>query len=138
MRRWLFLLIFLCVGCSKSVTLNCSYTDINSIYGVKKFNDTLVFKDDELVSFRREINFNLYSDMIGSVKNIYKSMKNEGIAFKKSIGGKYSVSKSSSSVTMILKVDKFKNDNLNYIGVDVSNGYNEMKTDYKNNGFSCK
>ncbi len=138
MKRCLFLLIFLCVGCSGRVSLSCSYSDINSIYGVKNINDYLVFKGDKLISFRRNINFSVYSDMSGSIRTIYKSMKKEGRVFKKFVGGKYRVSRSNGGVNMILTVEEFNNNNLSYIGIDVNDNYSSFLDTYESMGFSCK
>ena len=138
MKKCILFFIFLCIGCNKNIYLNCNYTDINSIYGIKKYNDTLVFKENKLISFKREISFNLYNDMEKNIKNVYKNMKNESITFKKYIGGKYNINKSSNNITTTNKVNKLKNENLNYIGIDINSDYNNIKNDYKNIGFSCK
>lgn len=137
MKKYLFFLIFFCIGCSRHVSLNCSYSDINSIYGVKVINDTLVFKSDRLISFKRDIDFNFYSDMVGNIRSVYKGMKKEGRAFKKFIGGKYSVSKSSSGVNLVLTVSDFNN-KLSYFGINEDDGYSDMLETYESMGFSCE
>lgn len=136
MKKLIILLILLFCGCSNKVNLNCSYVDNSSILGIKKTKDTIVLKNNKIISFNRNINFSLQSG-VSDISSIYKVIKLEGKALKKYIGGKYKISKDNNSVSMIFNIKKI-NDNLNYIGIDTSYDYDEIVSVYSELGFSCK
>ena len=127
--------LFLC-GCSNKVQLNCSYVDNSSILGSKSINDIIVFNSDKIVSFERNINFSLHSDMNKDFRIVYRIVKLEGKALKKYIGGKYRIKRSSDLVSMSFRSKKINN--LKYIGIDINYGYDEVKSVYSELGFSCK
>ena len=129
------LLIILLCGCSNKVVLNCSYLDNSSIFGSKKVNDIITFKGDRIISYNRNIDFILHNDMKDS-KSVYKIVKLEGKALKKYIGGRYKIKRNIDLVSMSFSSKKVNN--LNYIGIDSSYGYEQIKNVYGDLGFSCK
>lgn len=134
MKRLLLFLFLFIVGCSNQTTLSCTYIDYSNIYGTRKVTDNLVFKNDRLLSFNRNINVTLHDNI--NTKAVYKSMKLEGKSFKKLVGGKYKVNKSGNSYELILRANS--NSNLSYIGIDINDNHESMKVNYSSLGFSCK
>lgn len=125
--------LFLC-GCSNKVQLNCSYVDNSSILGSKKVNDIITFKDDEIISYERNIDFSLQSGI--NSKNAYKVVKLEGKVLKRYIGGKYKIKRRSNSISMSFSSKRINN--LKYIGIDSNYSYEQAKSVYSELGFSCK
>ena len=133
-KLFVFLLFFLC-GCSNKVILNCSYVDNSSILGSRKVNDIIKFGNDRIVSYNRNVSFYFRSGIKDS-SSIYKTIRLEGRALKKYIGGKYRVSKSGDGINMSFNSRKINN--LKYIGVDSSYGYDQVMGVYNELGFVCK
>ena len=117
------------------MVLNCSYVDNSSILGSKKVNDIITFMDDKIISYRRNIDFNLHSDIKDS-RSVYRIIKFEGKALKKYIGGKYKISRGVSEVNMSFSSKRFTN--LKYIGIDSNYSYEQVKGVYSELGFECK
>ncbi len=134
-KYFVLLFLFLC-GCSNKTVLSCSYVDNSSILGSKKVSDVVVFKNEKIISYRRNIDFSLQSGMAKDSKSVYKIIKLEGKALKKYIGGKYKISCNSDSVSMSFNSKKFNN--LKYIGLDSNYSYDEVKSVYSDLGFVCK
>ncbi|MBO5183115.1 MAG: hypothetical protein J6B64_01830 [Bacilli bacterium] len=111
--------------------MNCNYVDYSCIYGVRSVYDRLVFENDKLVSFNRNIVVSVHDNL-----NVKKSLKLEGKAFKKLVGGKYRLSDGGDNVKLVLKAKP--SSNFNYIGIDVNDGYENIKSSYSSLGFSCK
>jgi len=132
---FVFFVLFLC-GCSNKVVLNCSYVDNSSILGSKKVNDVITFNNDKIVSYKRNIIFSLNSDVSRNSKSVYKIVKLEGKALKKYIGGKYRIKRNDDSVSMSFRSKRFNN--LKYIGIDSSYGYEQVTSVYSELGFACK
>lgn len=132
-KLWLVLILFV-IGCSKQSILSCNYVDYSSIYGTRKVTDKLVFKNDRLVSYNRNIIMTIHENV--DIKKVRKSMNLEGKSFKKLVGGKYKVNKSGNSTELILKSNPTSN--LSYIGIDIEDNYESMKANYSSLGFSCK
>lgn len=117
------------------MVLNCSYVDNSSILGSKTVSDVVVFNNDKIISYKRNIDFNLHNGIKGS-KSVYMIVKLEGKSLKKYIGGKYKISRSGDSVNMSFNSRKFNN--LTYIGIDSSYGYDQVISVYSELGFVCK
>ncbi len=135
MKKFFVLFILFLCGCSDRIILNCSYVDSSSILGSKKINDVIEFRNDAIISYKRNIDFSLHSDIKDS-RSVYRIVKLEGKALKKYIGGKYKMNRSDSIVSMSFSSKKFNN--LKYIGIDISYGYDEVLSVYSNLGFVCK
>lgn len=135
LKKFLVLFLFILCGCSNKAVLNCSYTDNSSLIGSKEVSDIITFKNNKIFSYNRIIDFNLHSDIKES-KSVYKVVVLEGKALKKYIGGKYRISRDIDSVNMSFSSKKINN--LKYIGIDSSYGYDEVLNLYNNLGFSCK
>lgn len=139
MKKLFLLFIFFCFGCSNTSVLKCTYTDNNLVYGDSIVSDTLEFEDDKLVHFTRENSVNFYKNTTSSVNSVYKIMKREGKLFKKYISkSKYKVTKDSNSVILSINLKVSSNTELSSIGIDVNNGYDDMKINYSDMGFACK
>lgn len=135
MKKLLTIFLLLLCGCSNNTKLNCSYADNSSILGSRQISDIVYFKNNHIISYERSIIFSINGD-VNDVKSVYKSVKLDGKVLKKYIGGKYKLSKNSSEVRLVF-ISK-KTDNLNYIGIDSSYGYDQIISVYNNMGFSCK
>lgn len=131
MKRFFLLLALFVCGCSNKIVLDCSSVDSASILGSKQVDDVFVFESGKIVSFRRIIRYNL-KDNIDS-RFVYKTLKLEGKALKKYIGGKYKITDNSN---MIFSAKRF--DRLNYIGIDSSYSYDNIVNIYSGLGFECK
>lgn len=129
------LFILLLCGCSNKISLDCSYIDNSSILGSKRVNDIITFKNDKIISYERNINFSLHGDIKDS-SGVYKIVKLEGKALKKYIGGKYKIRRNNGIISMSFNSKKV--DNLKYIGIDNSYGYDEVVNIYNGLGFECK
>ena len=135
-KLYVLLILLLLCGCSNKVILNCNFVDSSSILGSKSIIDIITFKNNKIVSFERDINFSLHSDLNKDVKSIYKTVKLEAKSLKKYIGGKYRISKYSDSVKMSFNSKRIGN--LIYIGIDGNYGYDDVLGVYSNLGFECK
>ena len=135
MKKLLVLFIVFLCGCSSKTVLNCSYVDSSSILGSKKVNDVIEFKNDKIVFYARNIDFNLNDSMKDS-RSVYKIVKLEGKALKKYIGGKYKIIKSNNEVNLVFSSKKFNN--LSYIGIDKDYSYDQVISVYNSLGFGCK
>lgn len=133
MKRFLCFFLF-CVGCSKT-SLSCTSVDYSSFMGSKNVSDVLVFKDDNLVQFNRNIKFSVNSNL--SKKMVYKYLKNEGKVFKRFVGGKYSVSFDGDVVVLNIKSRKISDDDVTFLSFN-SRDYEDIKSSYSELGFSCK
>lgn len=133
-KLFVLLVLFLC-GCSNNNILKCSYVSNDSIFGSKRVNDILTFKDAKIVSYKRNINFNLNSGIKDS-RSVYKIIKLEGKALKKYIGGKYTIIRNSDLVSM--SFSSKKTNNLKYIGIDANYNYEQVKSIYSDLGFNCE
>lgn len=137
MKKYLIILIFLCIGCSSKTILTCTYIDQTSIYGTKTTIDTLTFKNEKLTAYQRNINFTLENEMTKNINNIYKSMKQETKTFKKYIGGKYKMNKRTNQINLTINIKKVKTNDFSYIKIN-TNDYSTTKKSYESLGFTCE
>ena len=135
MKKLFVLFILLLCGCSNKVVLNCSSVDSSSFLGIKKVNDIIAFKNDKIISYRRNIDFSLH-DGIKDLKSVYKIVKLEGKALKKYVGGKYRIKRNIDGVSMSFSARKVNN--LKYIGIDSNYDYEQVVSFYSELGFECK
>ena len=136
MKKFFVLFILFLCGCSNKVSLSCSYVDNSSIFGSKQVNDIIEFKDDRIISFKRNIIFSLKNDLNKDIKSVYRIAKLEGKALKKHIGGTYKIRRSTDVVSLFFNSKNFNN--LKYIGIDINYSYDEVMSVYSELGFSCK
>ena len=134
LRKFFVLFVLFLCGCSNKVQLNCSYLDNSSIFGSKKVNDIITFKDDKIIFYERNIDFSLQGGI--NSKNAYKVVKLEGKSLKRYIGGRYKIKRRSNSINMSFSSKRVNN--LKYIGINNNYGYDEVVNVYSDLGFSCK
>lgn len=123
-------------GCSTRSVLNCSYIDSSSILGSKRVSDVIEFRNDKIISFRRNIDFSLHDGMGKDIGTVRKLVKIEGKSLKKYINGRYRVNRNSDGVSLSFVAKRFSN--LKYIGIDINYGYDQVLNVYSELGFSCK
>lgn len=133
MKKYLIILIFLLCGCQNKQILTCKYIDQTSIYGIKNITDTITFKNNILITYKKNINFTLNNE-IKEKNKIHKTIKLEAKTLKKYIKGKYKITKQNNSIIMNFKSNK--KFNLNYITTNTD--YENIKKDYEIKGYECK
>ena len=133
MKKYLIILLFLLCGCQKKTTLTCKYIDNTSIYGKKIITDTIIFNNTVPVTYKKNINFTLNTE-IKEKNKIYKTIKLEAKTLKKYIKGKYKIIKQNDNINMFFTSNK--KFNLNYITTNTK--YENIKQEYENIGYECK
>lgn len=137
MRKYLIILIFICIGCSSKTILSCTYIDQTSIYGTKIITDNLTFKNDKLISYQRNIEFNIEDYFTKYKNNIYKSMKQEAKIFKQYIGGKYKINKKNNQINLMINIKKIRNNDFSYIKINIDD-YTSAEHSYQSIKFICE
>lgn len=137
MKKYLIILIFLCIGCSSKNILSCTYVDQTSIYGTKIITDNLTFKNEKLISYQRKIDFNIEDNFIKYKNNIYKYMKQEAKTFKQYIGGKDKINKKNNQINLMINIKKIRNNDFSYIKINIDD-YASSKNSYQSINFTCE
>lgn len=132
MKKYLLILLLLC-GCQNKQILTCKYIDQTSIYGKKITTDTIVFRNDTPITYKKNITFTLNND-IKEKNKTYKTIKLEAKTLKKYIKGKYKIQKQNDNINMTFTSNK--KFNITYITTNTD--YETIKKDYENIGYECK
>ena len=130
----------LLTGCGQKQTLSCSYTIEDEEYGVQTIEYTLVFEKDEITEGIWVIELKLNAAATPYKDVFYQTYDQMTTAYDDVAGYEAKVSESGDTIKLSVKADfsKISEDNLAEMEFDSTKTYNEIKSSFEEEGFTCK